>query len=175
MLTVLVFTVVQLLPGNIIDVMIGENPEVRAALTKEFGLDQPVNIQCAKWVGRLMQGNLGTSLITWRDIGLELFDRIAATAYLAMTDMILSMMIAIPLGTLAALKRYTYIDNGVQVITLTGISILELWYAIMAILLFSLHLGWLPSSGYTDQMENIQESIVYLILPAIAIGFHQAA
>ena len=84
-LTVLVFTVVQLLPGDIIDVMIGEDPEARAALTKEFGLDQPFNIQCAKWAGRLMQGDLGTSVITRRDISLELFDRIAATAYLAIT------------------------------------------------------------------------------------------
>ena len=132
-LTVLVFTVVQLLPGDIIDVMIGEDPEVRAALTKEFGLDQPVNIQCAKWVGRLMQGDLGTSLITRRDISLELFDRIPATAYLAITAMILSMMIAIPLGTLAALKRNTYIDNGVQVMAFTEISIPDFWFAIMAI------------------------------------------
>ena len=85
------------------------------------------------------------------------------------------MMIAIPLGTLAALKRNTYIDNGVQVMALTGISIPEFWFAIMAILLFSLHLGWLPPSGYTSPLENIQESIVYLILPAIAIGFRQAA
>ena len=60
------------------------------------------------------------------------------------------MMIAIPLGTLAALKRNTYIDNGVQVMALTGISIPEFWFAIMAILLFSLHLGWLPPSGYTS-------------------------
>ena len=178
-LTVVVFTFVQLLPGDIIDVMIGEedveDPEVRAALTKEFGLDQPIYIQYAKWVGRLMQGDLGTSLITRRDISLELFDRIPATAYLAITGMILSMLIAIPLGTLAALKRNTYIDNGVQVMALTGISIPEFWFAIMAILLFSLHLGWLPSSGYTSPLENIQESIVYLILPAIAIGFRQAA
>ena len=132
-LTVLVFTVVQLLPSDIIDVMIGEDPEARAALTKEFGLDQPVNIQCAKWVGRLMQGDLGTSSITRRDISLELFDRIPATAYLAITAMILSMMIAIPLATLAALKRNTYIDNGVQVMAFTEISIPDFWFAIMAI------------------------------------------
>ena len=118
-LTVLVFTVVQLLPGDMIDVMIGENPEVHTALTREFGLDQPVNIECAKWGGRLMQGDLGTSSITRRDISLELFDRIAATAYLAITAMILSMMIAIPLGTLAALLRNSYIDNGVEVMALT--------------------------------------------------------
>ncbi len=91
-LTVVVFTFVQLLPGDIIGVMIGEedveDPEVRAALTKEFGLHQPIYIQYAKWVRRLMQGDLGTSLITRRDISLELFDRIPATAYLAITGMI---------------------------------------------------------------------------------------
>ena len=113
MLTVLVFTVVQLLPGDIIDVMIGEDSEVRAALTKEFGLDQPVNIQCANWVGRLIQGDLGTSLITRRDISLKLFDRIYATYYLGIIAMIILMIIAIPLGTLAALKRNSFIDNGV--------------------------------------------------------------
>ena len=133
MLTGVVFTFVQLLPGDIIDMMIGEDPETRAALTKEFGLNQAVNIQCAKWVGRLMQGDLGTSSITRRDISLELFVRIPATAYLAITAMILSMMIAIPLGTLAALKRNTYIDNGVQVMALTGISIRDFWFAITAI------------------------------------------
>ena len=90
-----------------------------------------------------MQGDLGTSLITRRDISLELFDRIASTAYLAITTMIFTMMIAIPLGTLTALKRNTYKDNGVQVMALTGISIPEFWLVIMAILLFSIHLGWL--------------------------------
>ena len=85
------------------------------------------------------------------------------------------MCIAIPLGTLAALKHNTYVDNAVQISALAGISIPEFWFAIMAVLLFSLHLGWLPSSGYTSPLENLQESLIYLILPAIAIGFWQAA
>jgi peptide/nickel transport system permease protein len=178
-LTVVVFLFVQLLPGDIIDIMIGEedieDPEVRIALTKELGLDQPLYIQYGKWIGRVLQGDLGKSLITRRDVSLELFDRIPATAYLAITGMILSMLIAIPMGTLAALKRNTYIDNSIQIMALVGISIPEFWFAIMAILVFSLHLGWLPSSGYTSPLENLQESLVYLILPAIAIGFRQAA
>ena len=152
-----------------------EDPEVRIALTKELGLDQPLYVQYGKWIGRILQGDLGKSLITRRDVSLELFDRIPATAYLAITGMILSMLIAIPMGTLAALKRNTYIDYSIQIMALIGISIPEFWFAIMAILAFSLHLGWLPSSGYTSPLENLWESLVYLLLPAIAIGFRQAA
>jgi len=178
-LTVVVFTFVQMLPGDIIDVMMGEedieDPEVRAALEEEFGLNHPIYVQYGKWIGRVLQGDLGKSLITRRDVTLELFERIPATAYLAITGMILSMCIAIPLGTLAELKRNTYVDNAVQISALAGISIPEFWFAIMAVLLFSLHLGWLPSSGYTSPLENLQESLIYLILPAIAIGFRQAA
>tara|TARA_B100000676_G_C18091325_1_gene860102 strand:- start:100 stop:966 length:867 start_codon:yes stop_codon:yes gene_type:complete len=168
-----------MLPGDIIDVMMGEedieDPEVRLALEKEFGLNEPIYVQYGKWISRVLQGDLGKSLITRRDVTLELLERIPATAYLAITGMILSICIAIPLGTLAALKRNTYVDNAIQISALTGISVPEFWFAIMAVLVFSLHLGWLPSSGYTSPLENIGESLTYLILPAIAIGFRQAA
>ena len=168
-----------MLPGDIIDVMMGEedieDPEVRIALEKEFGLNEPIYVQYGKWISRVLQGDLGKSLITRRDVTLELLERIPATAYLAITGMILSICIAIPLGTLAALKRNTYVDNAIQISALTGISIPEFWFAIMAVLVFSLHLGWLPSSGYTSPLENIGESLTFLILPAIAIGFRQAA
>ena len=178
-LTVVVFAFVQMLPGDIIDVMMGEedieDPEVRLALEKEFGLNEPIYVQYGKWISRVLQGDLGKSLITRRDVTLELLERIPATAYLAITGMILSICIAIPLGTLAALKRNTYVDNAIQISALTGISVPEFWFAIMAVLVFSLHLGWLPSSGYTSPLENIGESLTYLILPAIAIGFRQAA
>tara|TARA_B100000530_G_C15853707_1_gene446366 strand:+ start:177 stop:1043 length:867 start_codon:yes stop_codon:yes gene_type:complete len=168
-----------MLPGDIIDVMMGEedieDPEVRIALEKEFGLNEPIYVQYGKWISRVLQGDLGKSLITRRDVTLELLERIPATAYLAITGMILSICIAIPLGTLAALKRNTYVDNAIQISALTGISVPEFWFAIMAVLVFSLHLGWLPSSGYTSPLENLGESLTFLILPAIAIGFRQAA
>ena len=89
-LTVVVFTFVQMLPGDIIDVMMGEedieDPEVRAALEEEFGLNDPIYVQYGKWIGRVLQGDLGKSLITRRDVTLELFERIPATAYLAIDD-----------------------------------------------------------------------------------------
>jgi len=178
-LTVVVFSLVHLLPGDIIDTMMDEEDaediEVRLALTKELGLDQPIYVQYGKWIFRVLQGDLGKSLVTRRDVTLELFDRIPATAYLATAGMILSILIAVPLGTLAALKRNTMIDNGIQIAALAGISIPEFWFAIMAILLFSLHLGWLPTSGYTSPLDNLQESLHFLILPALAIGVRQAS
>jgi len=178
-LTVVVFSLVHLLPGDIIDTMMDEEDaediEVRLALTKELGLDQPIYVQYGKWIFRVLQGDLGKSLVTRRDVTLELFDRIPATAYLAAAGMILSILIAVPLGTLAALKRNTMIDNGIQIAALAGISIPEFWFAIMAILLFSLHLGWLPTSGYTSPLDNLQESLHFLILPALAIGVRQAS
>ncbi|MDP6389660.1 MAG: ABC transporter permease [Alphaproteobacteria bacterium] len=177
--TVVVFSFVELLPGDIVETLIGEedveDPEVRKALIEEFGLDQPIYVRYGKWLYRVVQGDLGKSLITRRDVSLELFDRIPATAYLGFAGMLLSMLIAIPLGTLAALKRNSPIDNAVQLFALAGISIPEFWFAIMAIMLISLHLGWLPTSGYTSPIENLRESIEFLILPAIAVGFRQAA
>jgi peptide/nickel transport system permease protein len=87
----------------------------------------------------------------------------------------LSILIAVPLGTLAAVKRNTATDYAAQVTSLIGISIPEFWFAIMCVLLFSLHLGWLPSSGYVSPADDLGKSIWYLILPAAAIGFRQAA
>ncbi len=142
---------------------------------QELGLDQPIYVQYGKWIFRVLQGDLGKSLVTRRDVTLELFDRIPATAYLATAGRMLSILIAVLLGTLAALKRNTMIDNGIQIAALAGISIPEFWFAIMAILLFSLHLGWLPTSGYTSPLDNLQESLHFLILPALAIGVRQAS
>ena len=178
-LTVVVFTFVQLLPGDIIDTMIGEedveDPEVRAALEKEFGLDQPVYVQYAKWLGRAVQGEFGKSLITRRPVTYELMEGIPATVYLAVVGIGLSMLIAIPLGTLAAVRRNTPTDYAAQVSSLAGISIPEFWFAIMCVLVFSLYLGWLPSSGYISPFVDFKQSLIFLILPAIAVGFRQAA
>jgi peptide/nickel transport system permease protein len=178
-LSIIVFSFVHLLPGDVIDVLAGEeniqDPEVRAALEKEFGLDKPIYIQYLVWLGNVLRGDFGTSLVTRRPIALELFDRIPATMYLALVSIAIAMVISIPLGTIAAVKRNTFIDYISQTTSLLGISIPEFWLAIMMILLFSLYLGWLPSSEYYSPLDDFGKSIKHLILPAIAIGFRQAA
>jgi peptide/nickel transport system permease protein len=178
-LTVVVFMFIQLLPGDVIDTLVGdeeaEDPATRALLMKEYGLDQPIYVQYGVWIGKAMQGDFGKSLITRRPVSLELFESIPATVYLAVVGIGLSMLIAVPLGSIAAVKRNSPTDYAAQIISLIGISIPEFWFAIMCVLLFSLHLGWLPSSGYMSPFEDFSESIRYLILPAAAVGFRQAA
>jgi peptide/nickel transport system permease protein len=178
-LSIVVFSMVHFLPGDVIDVLAGEesinDPEVRAALEKEYGLDKPVYVQYLVWFGKVLRGDFGKSLVTRRPISIELFERIPATMYLAVVGIALSMLIAIPLGTFAAVKRNSFVDYVSQTTSLFGISIPEFWFAIMCILLFSLYLRWLPSSEYYSPFEDFGRSLKHLILPAIAIGFRQAA
>lgn len=178
-LSMIVFSFVHFLPGDVISVLAGEeavhDPEVRAALEKEFGLDKPIYVQYFAWLGKVLRGDFGDSLVTRRPIALELFERIPATAYLALVSIAIAMLISIPLGTIAAVKRNTSVDYVAQTTSLLGISIPEFWFAIMAILFFSLYLGWLPSSEYYSPWDNFGKSVLHLILPACAIGFRQAA
>jgi peptide/nickel transport system permease protein len=179
-LSMVVFTFVHLLPGDVIDILMsGEenisDPAVRKALEKELGLDKPLYVQYLVWLNRVLHGNFGKSMVTRRPVSLELFERIPATIYLALVGVVISLVIAIPLGTLSAVKRNTLVDYVSQTVSLFGISIPEFWFAIMCVLLFALYLGWLPSSGYYSPTENFGLSMKYMILPAIAIGFRQAA
>jgi peptide/nickel transport system permease protein len=178
-LTVAVFGFVEALPGSIIDTMIGteggDDAETREILAKEYGLDRPVYERYVKWLGHVVQFDFGKSLVTRRPVSLELMSRIPATVYLATVGILLSIMIAVPLGTLAAVHRNSAIDYTAQVSSLAGISIPEFWFAILCVLLFSLHLGWLPSSGYVSPLDDFWGSLKFLILPAAAIGFRQAA
>lgn len=178
-LTIVVFAFVEMLPGNIIDTLVGNegnnDPEVRKILEKEYGLDQPVYVRYVKWLGRALQGDFGNSLVTRRPVTVELMSGIPATVYLALVGISLSMLIAVPLGTIAAVRRNTAIDYTAQVTSLIGISIPEFWFAILCVLFFSLYLGWLPSSGFANPFEDPWASLKFLILPAAAVGFRQAA
>jgi peptide/nickel transport system permease protein len=178
-LSVAVFAFVEALPGSIVDTLVGTEggdiEEARAILTKEYGLDRPVHERYVLWLGRALQGDFGKSLVTRRPISTELLSRIPATVYLATVGIVLSMLIAVPLGTFAAVRRNSAVDYTAQVTSLAGISIPEFWFAILCVLLFSLYLGWLPSSGYVSPLEDFWGSLQFLILPAAAIGFRQAA
>jgi peptide/nickel transport system permease protein len=173
-LTVAVFGFVEALPGSIVDTLIGteggDDEETREVLTKEYGLDRPVHERYALWLGRVVQFDFGHSLVTRRPISTELLSRIPATVYLAVVGITLSMLIAVPLGTLAAVRRNTAVDYTAQVTSLAGISIPEFWFAILCVLLFSLHLGWLPSSGYVSPFEDFWGNMKAMIMPAFVLG-----
>jgi ABC-type dipeptide/oligopeptide/nickel transport system permease component len=178
-LTVWVFSFVHFLPGDVIDVLAGQegvvDPAVRKALEHEYGLDKPLYTQYFIWLNRMLHGDFGTSHVTRRPIALEIFKRIPATLYLAIVGTVISLLIAVPLGTMAAVKRNTAVDYAAQFLSLVGISIPEFWFALLCVLFFSLYLGWLPSSEYYSPFDHLGLSIQHMILPAAALGIRQAA
>jgi peptide/nickel transport system permease protein len=180
LLTIFVFAIVHALPGDAIDALIpedaGHDPVVRAALEQELGLDKPIYVQYLRWLGRIvLDGDFGKSIATRRTIGVEVFNRIPATLYLALTAVLISLLIAIPLGTIAAVKRRTLVDYAATATAMAGISIPEFWFAIICVLVFALYLGWLPPSEYYSPFDNLWLSLKHLLLPAAALGIRLAA
>src|SRR5262249_57676325 len=120
-LTVVVFSFVHFLPGDVIDVLAGQegvvDPAVRQALEQEYGLDKPLYTQYLVWLNRVLHGNFGTSNVTRRPVAIEFFKRIPATLYLALVSTAISLMIAIPLGTLAPVKRNTAVHYPPHVLS----------------------------------------------------------
>ena len=126
-LSIVVFGFVQLLPGDVIDTLADEemidDPEIRKALEKEYGLDKPIYMQYFYWMAHVVQGDFGKSMVTRRPVYIELIERIPATLYLALIGIGISIVIAIPLGTLAAVRRNSATDYTAQTTSLIAISI----------------------------------------------------
>ena len=180
LLSMFVFAIVHALPGDAIDALVpadaASNPATRAALEKELGLDKPLYVQYAKWLERIvLHGDFGRSITTRRTIGVEIFKRLPATIYLAVTALCVSLLIAIPLGSIAAVKRRTAVDYAATATSLVGVSVPEFWLAILCVLFFALYLGWLPASEYRSPFDHFGLSLTHLVLPAGSLGVRLAA
>lgn len=178
-LTVFVFAMVHLLPGNPADIILAgeggaEDPVVRAALMKEFGLDKPLPVQYGIWLWRALHGHFGKSVYSQEEVFNLILYRVPATLFLAFAAMIVSILVALPAGIISAVKRQKPADYGAMIFALLGISLPEFWFGIMLILVFSLWLRWLPSMGFVSPWENFFGSFKYLILPSVALGLRMA-
>lgn len=160
----LVFLLIHLVPGDPVQVMLGETATVVAQeeLRHSLGLDQPLHTQWWLYFSNLLQGNLGTSLQSKEPIVEKIGKPLWETAKLATAGLLIAILIALPLGSLAALRKDTIWDNGAMLFSLLGISIPHFWLGPLLILLFSLQLKWLPVSG-NEEWSSI-------ILPAITLG-----
>lgn len=160
----LVFLLIHLVPGDPVEAMLGESatPTDLEALRHSLGLDQPLFTQWWQYITNLASGNLGQSLYTREPISDMLLERFPATLELAFFGLLVAVLLALPLGSIAALRKDTVYDHGAMVFSLLGVSIPNFWLGPMLILLFSLTLGWLPVSG--------RENGLSLILPAITLG-----
>ena len=173
-ITIVVFIMIRMAPGDPVTAQYGlklsEADPVRIErLRQELGLYDPLMVQYFRYLGNLLQGNLGISLTTKLPVLLEIKSRFPATFELTMASMLIVIVFSVPLGILAALKRGSWLDNGLMAFSLFGVSMPAFWLGIMLILLFSITLGWVPTSGRGD--GPLFSRLEYLVLPAVTLGF----
>lgn len=165
----LVFALIHLVPGDPVEAMLGESarPADRAALSAALGLDRPIWVQYADYLGGLARLDLGESIAHQRPVATVIAERLPATLVLAVASLGLALMIALPLGVLAAYRQGRGADRVAMGFSLLGLSLPNFWLGPLLILVFSLWLGWTPVSG--------RDGLVSLILPAITLGTGLAA
>ncbi len=177
LVSVAVFALIHLTPGDPAQIMLGEEgtPEAVAALHKELGLDRPLYEQYVIWIGHLARGDLGRSIRTNQPVLQAIGERLPATLELGLAALLWSILVAIPLGTLAALRRGSVLDVASTGFTVAGVSVPNFFIGILLILFFALVLRALPPGGYTPLAEDPVENLRRLVLPAITLGTVGAA
>ena len=175
--TFLVFLVIHLIPGDAAVVLAGPNATAEAltAIRKDMGLDQPLLVQYFVWVGHLLQGDLGRSTLSGQPISKLLQARAPATIELTLTAMLISMLIAVPLGILSATHVRGRLEWLISTIQSLWLAIPNFWAGILAIIIFSLILRWLPPGGRVADGSDLGGSIKSLILPATTLSLYLAA
>lgn len=165
--TLLVFTMVRLVPGDPIDIMFANQPpptpEQRAALRRQLGLDLPIHRQYLHFLSRALRGDLGRSFRSKQPVTREILTRLPNTLKLTVASLTVALLTGVSAGFLAAVFRGSWIDTATMLLAVLGVSLPSFWLGLMLILLFAVHLGWFPVSGAASWR--------HLVLPAVTLGF----
>ena len=174
--SLLIFAVMDLLPGDPASIMLGTSaaPETLAALRHELGLDQPLLLRYLAWLAGVFRGDLGQSYTYGVPVAGLIFERLAVTLPLALMAIALSVAIAIPLGVLAASRRGGVIDAAASVFSQVSIAVPAFWVALLLIILFSTTLGIMPAGGFPGWSAGVWPSLKALIMPSVALALPQA-
>lgn len=169
--TVVVFVGVRALPGDPAVAMSAESssPEVIAAIRTEYGLDKPMLVQYGLWVGHALQGDLGKSPSSGLPVAQAVVERLPITFELTVLALLVAVVIGVPLGIIAAVRRGSVLDYLCSTAALAGLSVPNFWLGILLILAFAVHLPWLPASGFvplTDPVGNLS----HMLMPAVVLG-----
>jgi len=171
------FLLVHLVPGDPAMVMLGNDatPQQIQQLRAQMGLDRSLLEQFVVWVREALRGNLGESFFLGRPVSQALWERLPATMQLAVLALLFSLLIGVPAGVVAAVRQNSWWDQLVMLTAMGGISIPSFWLGLAMILVFSVGLGWLPSGGYVPLSEDLWQGLRTLVMPALSLGFMQAA
>ena len=175
LVALLAFLLLHLLPGDPAVIIAGDQapPEAVAAIRRQLGLDQPLLTQLALWLGHLAHGDLGRSLILNQSVLSAVMERLPVTLSLTALSLAMTIPPGIVLGSVAACFRNTWIDTLVMLVALLGVSVPAFWLAILAVILFSVTLGWLPSAGYVPLSQGVWPWLLSLIAPALVLSLFQ--
>jgi peptide/nickel transport system permease protein len=172
LISLLVFLLQQLLPGDPALAMAGEqrDPQVIEFIRHRYHLDEPLPVQYALWLGGVLQGDLGRSIRIEKPVVELVAEKLPVTIELTIFAMVIALSIGIPMGVLAAVKRGTIWDLLANGAALWGLSMPNFWLGILLILLFSVQLHWLPASGFVSPAESLSRNLATLIMPAFVLG-----
>ncbi|MGZ5126652.1 MAG: ABC transporter permease [Burkholderiales bacterium] len=177
---VLVFFMLRMMPGDVVDVMFmgqGSNvpPDIIQAEKARLGLDKPIPVQFAKWIAGIAHGDFGVSMWTGRPISYEIGIRLELSIEVAIMATVLALLIALPLGTLSALFRDTWIDHLIRVVSISGLAVPSFWLGMLIILSLLALFHWNPPLTFTPLLQDWKANLSQLIWPALAVGYRYSA
>ena len=179
LLSALVFVLVRIIPGDVVNVLLGGEggyfPERIEAMRKEFGLDQPLSVQFFLWVKSFLTGNFGISLRSGKPVINDLLIRLPVTVELMVGAVVVALLLGIPLGVLAAIKRNTAVESFVQMVGLLGLSIPEFWWGTLLILGAAIYAPWIPTTGYVPIFSDSIANLKAMFLPILTLGVISSA
>lgn len=177
LVTVMVFSLMHILPGDPATVILGQEatPEAVAALREQLGLNRPIAVQYVSWLGGVLQGNLGRSLVDRSPVSELIRQRLPVTLELTLGTFLIAILIALPAGILSATRRGSWTDYSSTMLALGWMSIPHFWLGMMFIILFAVKLHWLPASGYVPFTEDPVANVRAMIMPVVATGLRESA
>jgi len=178
-MSLLLFVLMRLAPGNITDIIFESAGYVdeadRHKLEAELGIDRPLIVQYGRWLGDFMRGELGKSyrydLPAWEIIK----PLIPVTLELAVLSLVIAVLLGVPAGVISAVRQDTHLDYALRVVSLAGLSMPSFWLAMIVILLLVRSMGWIPSMTYVSPFDNLWANLAQFLLPALAVGYRSSA
>lgn len=172
LITGMVFAVVYLIPGDAASVVLGRSatPESVARVRHDLGLDRPLPVRYGIWLGHVARGDFGDSILSRQPVWTLIGRAFPITAYLSLFALLIALAIAVPAGTMAALKKNTWIDLVCTTWAFIGVSVPSFWLAIVLVYVFGVKLAWVPLEGYIGLREDAAASLKTMALPAFTLG-----
>jgi peptide/nickel transport system permease protein len=172
LVTFMAYGIILLVPGDPAIAIAGENAtaEQVEATRERLGLNDPFLVQYGRWVGNAVQGDLGSSLFATRDVRTAVFERLPVTLSLTFSALFLAVLVALPAGILAALRKGTWIDRGATVTATLGIAMPNFWLGLLLVIVFAINNPWFPATGYVAFGDSPTDWARHMFLPAVALG-----